>query len=608
LRFESLEDRRLLTVAGPTVSSVVVAATAATPVITWNVADDAGIGSTSIAIDGVNLAVGGPYGSSTNANYAGLLGALSAGTHAYVITATDVGGVATTSDGTFTLAGPSGTGPAISSVVVAATAATPVITWNVTDGVGILSTTITVDGTNMTVSGPFGDSSNANYAGLLGAVTAGSHSYTITATDANGVATTCSSTFSVSGFNPIISSIAFDTSSDTPVMTWNVADDAGIQSVTLTVNNTQMAVNGPYGTSTNANYSAILTNLSSGSNSYIITVTGADGVSATYTGVSPTISSVVIDTSSAVPVITWNVNTHGAGAGISSTTITVDGTYLTISGPFSAGTSSTTSNANYAGLLGYLPAGNHTFVITAVDTTSTTYTSTFAVSGVSPAISSVVIAPTEATPVITWNVADSAGIQSWTVAIDGVYAPLYGPYGATTNANFAAGLGNLATGNHTYTIIVTGADGVSSTYSGTFAVSGISPLISGIVMAPSEATPVITWNVTDSVGIQSTTIAVDATTLPIEGPYGSSTNANYAGLLSALAAGDHTYLITATGANGVSTTSNGVFSVASAAAVAAALSTNTGTSVKSDWLVDANSLAQNSDDSGNARDAAFAVY
>jgi hypothetical protein len=92
--------------AGPTISSVVVASSAATPAITWNVADSAGIQSATITVDGANLAVSAPSGTSVNANYTGVLGALAAGSHTYVITATDANGVSTTLTGTFTLLTP----------------------------------------------------------------------------------------------------------------------------------------------------------------------------------------------------------------------------------------------------------------------------------------------------------------------------------------------------------------------------------------------------------------------------------------------------------------------------------------------------------------------
>ena len=79
-------------------------------------------------------------------------------------------------------------------MVVAATATTPVITWNVADGVGIPSSTITVDGRTYGLRSVW-HSSNANYAGVLGTLTSGSHSYTITATDASGLSATSDGTF-----------------------------------------------------------------------------------------------------------------------------------------------------------------------------------------------------------------------------------------------------------------------------------------------------------------------------------------------------------------------------------------------------------------------------
>ncbi len=590
LRFESLEERRLLA-AGPTISSICLAPTAATPVLTWNVADDAGITSATMSIDGASLTVDGPYGTSTNANYAGLLGTLLAGSHTYSITATDSAGASTTSSGVFSLAGPVGTGPAISSVVVALSGSTPVLTWNVSDAAGIQSTTIAVDGANQTIYGPYGSDRNANYSTRLGQRAAGNHTYSITATDNNGVVTTASSQFVVAEVSPTISGVVVDLTGATPVITWNATDSTGVLSTAITVDGSYLTVSGPYGTSTNASYAAALGTLSAGNHTLSISLTNTGGASSAYTTtfststIGPAISSICLAPLAATPVITWNVSDPTT---FQSTTITVDGIYLTVYGAYG-----TNINANFAGVLASLAPGKHTYAITAADNNAvaTTYSSTFTVGGIGPAVSSVIAAPTAATPVLTWNAADAAGVAAATMTVDGANQTIYGPFGGSTNGNYAGLLGTLSTGSHAYAISVQGADGTTTTYSSSFVVSNVVATISAIVIAPSASTPVITWNVADTLGVQAARVTVDGASLTVYGPYGSSTSANYAGLLGTLSPGTHTYAITATGANGVSVSASGSFSIVSAAAVDQALLHSPGTSVKSDWLMDDNAAA-----------------
>jgi hypothetical protein len=185
---------------GPTIGKVVVVVNRSPAMITWNVADTAGIQSTSIAMDGNPVtAVYGPYGSKYDANYSASIGNLSAGTHNYVITATDVNGVTNTYADVCTVNSTAG-GPIIGKIVVDLNRSTPVITWNVADTAGIRSTSITVDGNPVNrVYGPYGSKYDANYAGVVGNLSSGSHSYAITATGADGVVKTYTGTFTVAG-------------------------------------------------------------------------------------------------------------------------------------------------------------------------------------------------------------------------------------------------------------------------------------------------------------------------------------------------------------------------------------------------------------------------
>ena len=99
--------------------------------------------------------------------------------------------------------------------------------------------------------------------------------------------------------------------------------------------------------------------LSSGNHTFTITATDATGAVATpltgtFAVTGPTISSVNVNLTAPIPVITWNV---ASSVGIAGTSITVDGNPLfALYGPFG-----NIFNANYSGAIGGLPRGNHTF-------------------------------------------------------------------------------------------------------------------------------------------------------------------------------------------------------------------------------------------------------
>jgi hypothetical protein len=181
----------------PVISSIVVAPTANPPVITCRVTDSYGVTSLTMSVDGTALLVGGPYGTKYAGNYNGLLGALAGGSHTYVVTATNAYGATATATGTFTTTAPASKGPTISNIVVATSANPPVITWRLTDTAGIKVSTITVDGTYLPVYGPYGTIYAGNYSGVMGTMSAGKHTYVITATDTKSVSSKATGTFTV---------------------------------------------------------------------------------------------------------------------------------------------------------------------------------------------------------------------------------------------------------------------------------------------------------------------------------------------------------------------------------------------------------------------------
>jgi hypothetical protein len=194
-----------------------VAVSAAKGVITWNAADADGIGSVALTID--NQAVSkiyGPYTASIGGfYYSGVMGSQSAGDHTYVITATDKNGNVNTYSGSFTLATAiTGTGPTISSVAVSLTKSK--MSWNLFDSDGIGSVGLTVDGAAVSgISGPYAAAaSSKNYSWSFASLAAGTHSYTITATDKLGNVSTYNGSFtttaSSSSTNALYSNAALD--------------------------------------------------------------------------------------------------------------------------------------------------------------------------------------------------------------------------------------------------------------------------------------------------------------------------------------------------------------------------------------------------------------
>ena len=195
---------------GPAISNIVVSQSGATPVITWSVQDGDGIAATSVEIDGQVVAtVYGPYGTKYSANYAGALAGLAAGTHNYVIHATDAAATpnSTQTSGTFELtASQSPQGPVFSNIVIAELNGNGdgiiqsnekiVVTWTLTDPDGIFSTGATLDNSPVQkLYGPYG----SNWSAVIDPLTAGSHPLILRAADNSAAHTqsTYTSTISV---------------------------------------------------------------------------------------------------------------------------------------------------------------------------------------------------------------------------------------------------------------------------------------------------------------------------------------------------------------------------------------------------------------------------
>ena len=261
--------------------------------ITWAASSSNVIAAQTMTVDGKPIApINGPYG----AYYSCTIGTWSAGTHTYVIAATDLKGVTFNCTGTFAVIASQVPTPVISSPVVAEAAAPkngmldsndPLrITWAATSQDPIASQSVTVDGRRFTtVGGPYGH----NYSCSIGAWSAGTHDYSITATNASGFSSTYSGSFSVT--DPIPSATPPVTigsvvvaeaaapkngileSTEMLVITWAASSPYKIASQAMTIDGrTVSPIYGPYG---GLYYSCPIGAWSAGTHTYVITATSA---------------------------------------------------------------------------------------------------------------------------------------------------------------------------------------------------------------------------------------------------------------------------------------------------------------------------------------------
>ncbi len=426
-------------------------------------------------------------------------------------------------------------GPTISSVLVVeqagprngtlTTSESLLMTFNAEDADGVASTTVQVDGQNVTpVYGPYAAASGVNFGVPLGMLSAGAHNYSIVATDnvGNPTSPAYTGTFDVlPTTGPTISHVVVAEagtakngtleSSDKLVITWSATSDDGIASKSLTVDGrTVSTIYGPYG----VNYAGVFGPLAAGVHDYTIEATDFNGVRSEYSGTfnvlpttGPTISHVVVaearmgsdldgikETSDKL-VITWSATSDDGNSSRvwrRPQSLTVDGQNVTaIYGPY---------GVNYAGVFGPLAAGVHDYTIKVTDANgiASTHSGTFnviAAASVAPRIGNVVVAETanlardgllntEETLVLTWTLTDADGIASKSLAVDGnTVATIYGPYG---NA-YAGLLGQLPQGTHVYQIQATDTTGQTSTLTGTFSVAAALTLETSTAPAGSAA-------------------------------------------------------------------------------------------------------------------------
>ena len=232
-------------------------------------------------IDGKAVAnISGPYKASSGVNYAASYGSLAGGSHSYTITATDKLGNKSSITNSFTIVSQ---GPAISQVSVSE--AKGRMSWNVLSANGVASSTVAIDGkTPSSIGGPYAASSGVNYSAPLGSLTAGSHSYTITATDRAGNVSTSTNSFVLANpTGPVISQVVISQTKGR--ISWNAYDPQGTKSSSILIDGATVAnVSGPYKASSGVNFSAPVGTLTAGTHSYKITAIDGSGNVSTLSG------------------------------------------------------------------------------------------------------------------------------------------------------------------------------------------------------------------------------------------------------------------------------------------------------------------------------------
>jgi large repetitive protein len=336
-------------------------------------------------------------------------------------------------------------------------------------------------------------------------------------------------------------------------ISWNVLDTAGVTSSTLSIDGTAVSgVLGPFTAPSGVNFSAPLGSLADGLHLYTITAVNGAGLSSTLSdsfiigtavGPGPTISQATVTV--ATDTIAWTATDPD---GVVSSTLAIDGNSITpVIGPVG-----TPTTANFSASLGVLSVGSYTYTLTATDTlnNTTTRSGVFTLdskAGIGPTISPPVVS--EARARMSWNALDSTGVTSTTLSIDGTaVSQIAGPFTAPSGVNFSAPLESLAAGSHTYTITAINGLDSSSTLSGTFSLAApttYDPMISQVVIAQSRGR--ISWNVFSPNPIRTSTLQIDGATIgSVIGPFAAPSGVNFSASLAGIAAGSHTYRITAT--------------------------------------------------------------
>ncbi len=452
-------------------------------------------------------------------------GALSAGSHTITVIANDAAGNSTTQTATIIVDQTAPTVAISGQSTPTASTASQSLTITAADNVALATVTCRVDsGANTSCIG-------GTYA--TGALTAGSHTITVIATDTVGNATTQTATIVVDQTAPTVTvsgltSPTNSTASQTATIT--AADNVALATVTCRVDSgaTTSCIGGTYATGT----------LAAGSHTITVIATDTSGNQTTQT------ATVVVDTTAPTLAISGQTTPTASSTSQNLTITSADNVALaTVTCRVDSGATTSCIGGSYA--TGTLAAGSHTITAIATDTAgnSTTQTATIVIDQTPPSVAiSGLTSPTAsgASQTATITRSDNIAIATQTCRLDS---------GATTACTTSYATGALSNGSHTITVIATDTSGNATTQTATIVVDQTAPTVSiGGQTSPtsSTASQSLTITAADNLALTTVTCRVDsgATTSCIGGTYATGT----------LTAGSHTVTVIASDSVGNTTT------------------------------------------------------
>ncbi len=515
-------DTASVTVHAPVVVSATISASPTTDTapgaatITWSSAN-----ATSVTVSGSGLNSTATSGSQAVSN-------LPSGSYDYTIIAQGPNGPATQTATVTVTPAPTVAGSISISPATGTEPASATVTWT------------TSDASLVTVSGPGLSTVAASGSQLLTGLAAGTHTYTLTA-QGNGGPVTRTAAITVAAVGSVSATIsASPTASIAPgstTLTWSSTDA------------TSVLVNGPGLTSTAASGSQTITGLAAGTHDYTITAQGPNGPATQTATLAVSAAATVAGAISASP-------TTGLAPG--STTLTwstSSASSVAVSGP---GLSST-ATAGSQTVTG-LAAGTHTFTLTAQGPGGPiTRTATYTVSAAVSVSGTIAVSPTTTTApgaaTVTWSTTNATSVV------------VSGPGVANGAASGSATVTGLSAGTHTFTLTAQGPGG-PITQTATLTVSAAATVSGSIVANPTTTTApgatTLTWS------------TASATSAFVSGPGFASAALSGTQIVSGLAAGTHTFTLTAQG-NGGPVTRTATVTVTPGAGLTAALSVSPGT-------------------------------
>ncbi|MDP3070027.1 MAG: hypothetical protein Q8N18_07035 [Opitutaceae bacterium] len=341
--------------------------------------------------------------------------------------------------------------------------------------------------------------------------------FTANAVDTNGATSaTISQTVTVAAPAAVSASIsATPTATTAPgstTITWS------------SVNATSVAVSGSGLSSVAANGSQTITGLPAGAYTYTIVAQGNGGPVTQTATVAVTAATSVSASIAASPTSgTAPGSTTISWSSVNATSVAVSGNGLNTPAPSGAQT------------ITGLPVGTYSYTITAQGPNGpATQTATFTVTSAASVTGSIAASPTTGTAPASTTISWSTG-NATSVAVSG-------PSLSSTATSGSQAITGLAAGTHTFTLTAQGTGGPIMR-TATFTVSATPPTLSGsIATSPNATTEPGTTTVSWS--------TANATSVNVNGPGVASSAASGAQAVTGLAAGTHTFTLTAQGNGG----------------------------------------------------------